>query len=573
MFRALAICCVFILVACNSISPFLPAAQAPTPAPVEIENLSQTNVQDQKSQITNRFVGWAYEAYPDASFEKMRDDFAMMRANGANAVWLGHNNPGEVDAQKVEPGMSYAVYAALQNENDALYADARAMADAVKRALDAARATNLKIILPIGYQIQMGDEWNRAHPDALRLTPDGQPLNMFNSGPTASPYSPQYRADISRYYEWIENEYVEPYQDVIVMLSLADEPMGGDFSEHAKNEFARRYGKDWTELSQAELWKLGEFQSGVIADYAAWSANEWKRINPQLLTTMSFHGGDTARRVWGLPEVEKLFSQTPDNFIVTFDAYLHDDLAAKPATSDEAAQLKLFLSAIGNFSRVYNKPIALWGGVNAWGLAQESSAPLGISDAVTNLLLLNDLPTRAGGNVWGIFAWNYNVKEQGLENYARPTTFDVRTMQIAVERAFPLLRTRGIEPSAPTVAILTAPRALYNALAESHASDIPPAWFDTTPFAHALENRNAVIVSSPQTLQAARDASYFIVASPAADLDAETLKFLRERFGEGAIIMGDESLARALDAPSKTWTQGLSRLPTVGGAIYLFSEK
>jgi len=56
----------------------------------------------------------------------MRDDFAMMRANGANAIWLGHNNPGQVDAQKVEPGMSYAVYAALQNKNDALYDDARA---------------------------------------------------------------------------------------------------------------------------------------------------------------------------------------------------------------------------------------------------------------------------------------------------------------------------------------------------------------------------------------------------------------------------------------------------------------
>lgn len=564
MFRVL--CAFFVLLAgCNPTSPLASVAQAPTRAPIQIEN--------RKSKIENLRVGWAYEAYPDASFEKMRDDFAMMRVNGANAVWLGHNNPGEVDAQKVEPGMSYAVYAALQNENDPLHQDARAMADAVKRALDAARATNLQIILPIGYQIQMGDEWNRAHPDDLRLTSDGQPLNMFNSGPTASPYSPQYRADITKYYEWIQREFVEPYRDVIVMLSLADEPMGGDYSEHAKNEFVRRYGKNWNELSQNELWKLGEFQSGVIADYAAWSANEWKRINPQLLVTMSFHGGDTARRVWGLPEVEKLFSQTPDNFIVTFDAYLHDDLAAKPATSDEAAQLKLFLSAIGNYSRAYNKQLALWGGVNAWGLAQESSAPLGIPDAVTNLLLLYDLPTRAGGNVWGIFAWNYNVKQQGLENYARPTTYDVRTMQIAVERAFPLLRTRQIEPSAPTIAILTAPRALYNALAEARASDIPPTWFDTTPFARALENRNVVIISSSQALTNTQDASVYIVAARADDLRDETLKFLRERFGEGVIIMGDESLARALDAPSKNWTQGLSRLPTVGGAIYLFSEK
>ncbi len=567
MFRALATFFILILVACNSSSPTRPQPITPSPtrARVEIEN--------RKSEIKNLRVGWAYEAYPEASSEKMRADFAAMRANGANAVWLGHNNPGEVNAQKVEPGMSYAVYAALQNQDDALYPDARAMADAIRRALDAARANDLRVILPIGYQIQMGDAWNQQHPDALRLAFDGSRLNLYHSGYTASPYAPQYRQDIARYYEWVQREFVAPYSDVIVMLSLADEPMGGDYSAHAQNEFARRYGKNWETLSPEEKWKLGEFQSGVIADYAAWSAGEWKRLNPNVLTTMSFHGGDTARRVWGLPDLEKLFSQTPENFIVTFDAYLHDDLAAKPATSDEAAQLKLFLNTIGNYSRAYNKPLALWGGVNAWGLAQESSAPLGIPDAVTNLLLLYDLPTRAGGNVWGIFAWNYNVKQQGLENYARPTTYGVGTMQIAVERAFPLLRTRGIEPSTPTVAILTAPRALYNALAEARASDIPPAWFDTTPFARALENRNAVIVSSPQTLQAARGASYFIVASPAADLDAETLRFLRERFGEGVIIMGDESLARALDAPSENWMQGLSRLPTVGGAIYLFSEK
>ena len=52
---------------------------------------------------------------------------------------------------------------------------------------------------------------------------------------------------------------------------------------------------------------------------------------------MSYHGGDTTRRVWGLPDIERLFSDTPDNFIVTYDAYLHDDLPTKPANA-EAAQ-------------------------------------------------------------------------------------------------------------------------------------------------------------------------------------------------------------------------------------------
>ncbi len=569
MFRAILVSLLF-LVACNSTSFSL---TSPSPTPTPISSL-QSPVLGLQSLVSTLRVGWAYEAYPESSFEKMRDDFATMRANGANAVWLGHNNPGQVDVEKVEPGMSYAVYAALQNENDVLYHDARAMADAVQRALDAARATKLQVILPIGYQIQMGDAWNAKYPNDLRLTFDGSRLNFYHSGYTASPYSPQYRADIIKYYEWIQTEYVKPYRDVIVMVSLADEPMGGDYSEHAKNEFARRYGKPMDALSQDEMWKLGEFQSGVIVDYAAWSANEWKQLNPQLPVTMSFHGGDTARRVWGLPDIEKLFSQTPDNFIVTFDAYLHDDLAAKPATPDEAAQLKLFLSTLGFYSLVYNKPIALWGGVNAWGLAQESSAPLELADAVTNLLLLYDLPERAVGNVWGIFAWNYNVKQQGLENYTRPTTYAVSAMQIAVERAFPLLRTREVEPRAREIAIVTAPRAMYNALANSKASDSPPEWFDTTPFARAFANRNATIVSSAKSLQRARPASYFVVAARAADLDPDSLAFLRARFDDGKIILtNDAGLAEEWNVPAQRWEEGLTHLPSASGIIYIFEPE
>lgn len=553
------------LTACSSRADSIPGLQAPTsnsrtPTP-------QTSV---LSPLNALRAGWAYEAYPDASSEKMRADFAAMRANGANAVWLGHNNPGQVDARKVEPGMSYAVYAALQNETDPLHNDAQQMFDAVKRALDAARDTGVQVILPIGYQIQMGDAWNAKHPNDLRLTSGGQSLNLFNSGYTASPYAPQYRADMTRYYEWVQRELVAPYQDVIVMLSLADEPMGGDFSAHAKNEFARRYGKTWDDLSQTELWQLGEFQSGVIADYAAWSAKEWQRFNSEILTTMSFHGGETARRVWGLPDVEKLFSQTPENFIVTFDAYLHDDLASKPATPDEAAQLKLFLSTLGNFSRAYKKPIALWGGVNAWGLAQESSSPLHLSDAVTNLLLLYDLPARVGGDVWGVFAWNYNVKQQGLENYARPTNFDVRAMQIAVERAFPRLRTRETETQTPDIAVVAAPRAMYRALAEARASDHPPAWFETTPYARAFADQTAILVASPRALAAATDANYFIVAARASDLDDETLNFLRARFAEGKIILtGDAALAQKWSVRSQAWTKGLAALPNTGGVLYL----
>lgn len=519
-------------------------------------------------------VGWAYEAYPEATFDKMRDDFVRMRENGANAVWIGHNNPGEVNANKVEPGMSYAVYAALQDPSDPLYKDARAMADAVKRALDAARESKIRVVLPIGYQIQMGGAWNNKYPNDLRVTSGGLPLNLYHSGFTASPYSLQYRADITRYYEWIQREWLSPYRDVIVMLSLADEPMGGDYSGSARAEFARRYGKTMDNLPSEELWQLGEFQSGVIAEYAVWSAGVWAQLDPNILTTMSFHGGDTARRVWGLPDVEKLFSQTPKNFVVTFDAYLHDDLASKPATPDEAAQLKLFLGTIGTYSRLYGKPIALWGGVNAWGLAQGSSSPLDVPDAVTNLLLLYDLPTRMGAHVWGIFAWNYNVKGQGLENYSRPTTYDSTAMEIAVSRAFPQLRTRpGETPRTSPEAVVVVPaRAMYDALARSRNADIPPAWFDATPYARALADRTAVIAVAPSTLSLLTDARSYILAGSSSDLDTSTKEFLRARLLAGANILAPfPALAQEWNIPAERWEGGLGELPDSVGTFYIFS--
>src|SRR5258708_2264217 len=142
MFRVLAFLSLFFIVACNS--PATPDPIPPSPSPLSTLHSPITPSPlhpitsssfilpplTPPSPFSSLRVGWAYEAYPEASFQKMRADFALMRANGANAVWIGQNNPGQVDANKVEPGLSYAVYAALQDQKDPLYADARAMADA-----------------------------------------------------------------------------------------------------------------------------------------------------------------------------------------------------------------------------------------------------------------------------------------------------------------------------------------------------------------------------------------------------------------------------------------------------------
>ena len=62
-----------------------------------------------------RYAGWATEAYPQDSAEKMEQMMTRQRANGANVVWIGHNNPGKWTRRTPSPGLSYAVYEALQN--------------------------------------------------------------------------------------------------------------------------------------------------------------------------------------------------------------------------------------------------------------------------------------------------------------------------------------------------------------------------------------------------------------------------------------------------------------------------
>jgi len=216
---------------------------------------------------------------------------AMVRRlvdHGANVVWIGHNNPGEVDPAKVEPGLSYAVYQALLDPADPRHEGAIAMLAAQRRLLDACRAVGVEAVLPAGYQIQMGERWNEEHPDDLRRDAAGRPLDIYGGGVSASFYAPSYRRDIEAYYRWLDAELVRPYADTILMLNLADEPLGGDYSAHAEAEFRGR-----TDLRFADVGDdpgrqrlLGAFQSGIVAEYAAWSAALWHEIHPGLTVTM-----------------------------------------------------------------------------------------------------------------------------------------------------------------------------------------------------------------------------------------------------------------------------------------------
>jgi hypothetical protein len=215
----------------------------------------------------------------------------MARAGG-NVIWVGHNNPGEVEPGKVEPGLSYAVYEAYQDPSDPRHETSVAMIQAQRRMLDACRAAGVQAVLPVGYQIQMGREWNSRHPDALRLDAGGQPLDIYGGGVSASFYAPRYREDITTFYRWVDDEFASPYADVLLMLNLADEPIGGDYSRHAEAEFRRQHGFGFTDVGSNPFRQrlLGEFQSRYVVEYAIWTAELWHEIHPGLPVTMSFDG-------------------------------------------------------------------------------------------------------------------------------------------------------------------------------------------------------------------------------------------------------------------------------------------
>ena len=369
------------------------------------------------------YSGWAMEAYPELSWEDMRGIISRQKGGGSNIVLIGHNNPGEVDIYKAEPGLSYAVYRAFIDPGNPLHDDAQAMVLAQYRMLQVCRQEGLKVILPIGYQIQMGEQWNAQHPYDLRTDYDGNPLNI--GGQSASVYSPAYQADIRTYYQWVNANFIQPYKDIILMINLADEPQGGDYSGLANGVFASRYGYSFAEVGSdpQRQRQLGEFQANYIVEYAAWSANVWQEIEPEIMTTMSFCGF-LARYGYYMPDVEPLFRDTPPNFAVAFDAYPRDGYYTDPITEGDLTSLFILIRSLGRYSDIYDKPVWLWSTANSWGLGQDSPDKADIADAVANIYYLAQLTTQTGGQLQGINFWNYNIKGQGLYNDTNPIVYN-----------------------------------------------------------------------------------------------------------------------------------------------------
>jgi len=404
------------------------------------------------------YTGWAMEAYPEMSASEMRAIVRRQKGQGCNVVWIGHNIPGVVDQHKVEPGLSYAVYRAYTDSSHPRHAQAQAMMQAQHRLLTACRAEGMPVVFPVGYQIQMGETWEQAHAGDLVTDYDGQPLDI--GGHNASLFSSAYQANIRTYYRWAYQHFVAPYQDIIVMVNLSDEPQGGDYSVHADGVFRQRYGYGMRKVGadQERLQALGAFQARYMVEYASWSANLWQAIAPEVRTTISFCGHQ-ARYAHFMPEIEPLFSDTPANFTVTFDAYPRDGFYTDPITDSDITSLFILARALGRYSARYNRPLWLWSTANSWGLGQASRDKADVADAAANALYLAQLVAQAGGHLEGIAFWNYNVKQQGLYNDTNPIVYNPDEMFDRVSGAGLWARAAMASGSEPVRVLIFAPAA------------------------------------------------------------------------------------------------------------------
>jgi hypothetical protein len=539
------------------------------------------------------YSGWAVEAYPELSWEEMRDIVKEQKDRGCNVVLIGHNNPGEVDIDKAEPGLSYAVYRAYIDPGNPLHEDAQAMVEAQYRMLGVCREEGMKVILPVGYQIQMGAQWNAQHPYDLRTDYYGNPLNI--GGQSASFYSPAYQADIRAYYEWVNVNFIQPYKDIILMINLADEPQGADYSSHANAVFSSRYGYSfWDVGDDPQRWRqLGEFQANYIVEYATWSANVWQEIEPAIMTTMSFCGF-LARYGYYMPYVEPLFRDTPSNFAITFDAYPRDGYYDQPITEGDLTSLFILIRSLGYYSDLYDKTLWLWSTANSWGLGQDSYDKADIADAVANIYYLAQLTTQTSGELQGINYWNYNVKGQGLYNDTNPIVYDPDEMFERVSVAGVSAREIMVADPSPVSVLLFAPSSYpYELIGQTkswlHLSRLAR---DMTTFRrlisqsilnyqfpqmNALARNNVNSIVATYLTQAGMEGmeTILVLAPSLAYVSSEELTRLYDFYRQGGEIVAKDDIAEALkkqmkDPSSVALTSYLTKITSTAsdGAVY-----
>jgi hypothetical protein len=488
------------------------------------------------------------EAYPGDSVNHLKSEMQRQMAAGANVVWIGHNNPGDVGYSKREPALSFAVWYAYHDPRAARHAEAVAMVQAQHNALEAARQLGIQVILPVGYQIQMGSSWNRANPDAARRLANGSVYNGPNPIDIgASFYAPQYRRDIVTYYRWVDATFVRPYSSTIMMLNLADEPKDGDYSTWADRAFraAHGYGLFDAGNDAVRQREVGRFEANYIADYAAWSAKQWLSIDPAVRVTMSFCGG-YGRYLHEGPDLETIFSEAPSNFVVTFDAYPKDGVYDTPLRELDLIELFNLVRTLGYYSAAYHRPLWLWSTANSWGLNAASPDPGNIADAVSNGIYLAQLARQAGGDLRGIAVWNYNIKGQGLYQDTHHLTYKPDQMFARVSASFSLLREIMSSPPGQPDTVVLAPNGAALRDAGAHlALRARDQYHWESLAAMARGNVDAVTLTHLDTALPALHTAIVLARTP-ADLAPADKGPLLDLLWHGGTVVAAGQVARAL---------------------------
>ncbi len=520
-------------------------------------------------------TGWAMDAYPGDSVATLAAEMARQVAAGADIVWLGHNNPGDVGLTKGEPALSYAVWAAYSDAKSPLHAAAAAMIQAQMNALAAAKKLGVQVVLPVGYQIQMGQDWNTAHPGDLRRDAKG---NIYqHGGESAAFQSPEYQKDITAYYRWVDATFVRSYQDTILMLNLADEPADGDYSTWADQAFRASHGyglRDAGNNSARQL-AVGRFEADYIADYEVWSAGRWQTIDPSVKVTMSFCGGYGRYQHEG-PDLEAVFQEAPANFVVTFDAYPRDGLYNTPLREGDLISLFAELRTLGYYAAHYNRPLWLWSTGNSWGLNGASDDPGDIADAVANAVYDVQLAMQ-GGRLDGLAVWNYNIKGQGLFNDTHALDYDPNQMFARISAVFPLLRQLMAAPSgAPNTVVLAPNQSALRSAAQSLALRADDGYSWTSLGALARDNVAAPVLTKLSNEDLPNLHTALVLARTPQEVAPADLHALVTLLRGGGTVVASSAVANALGvgkgapvllASSPTGKTKAWRIPTTTGRL------
>ncbi len=559
-----------------------PPSSTPTPTPIIAP--IPTSASTQPAGGPNNYIGWAYNAYPDTSYADMVRDVTRIKQAGANVLWISHANPATPFKQEREVGLNPAVLDAYRDFGQFAHDDAVEIVESQKNMLRACREVGIKVVLSIGYHTQMGLAWSKRNPDHLRRTPDGKIWQVTNgTEPYASIYSPVFQRDLLDYYRWIDKEYVTPYSDIIMMLNLADEPMGGDYSSWAENEFKQRTGFGFAETGNdpTRQQSLGRFQAGMIVDFMKQGAGYWQALRPTMAVTMSFDGG-AMREDNGLPNLEALFRETPPNFVLTWDMYPRDRGSLEVAVNEaDISRLIYLVRTIGGYSAQYGRKVWMWSAANSWGLGQDVSDPGTIADAQANLIYLAQLMTQTGGKLEGLAVWNYNIKLQGLYNYSfgsvkKQATWNEDEMFERVSRYFAIVRQIMSESGGgPQMVVLRSPEWQYRQIGagqlDLNAKQIDYAQLDV------LARNNIVTVEVghwPEQIPASWAAMTTVaVFSPPEYLTEADLNSLRKWVAEGGTLLAPLSIAQLISGqPGAVWS-GIPMAQSYGkGRIFASRE-